>query len=120
MARLPRLYAPGIPQLAQARFARPLAHAHEPTPAVQLDLLKEWLLIETHKHGIALHGWTFLLDRIILLATPQSAHATSRVIQGIGRRMAVSMVHGRVFHERYRAALVDDAWIPACLSWTES
>ena len=120
MARLPRLYAPSIPQLAQARFARPLAHASEPTPVAQLDLLKEWLAIECRKHGIALHGWAILLDRIVLLATPQGVHATSRVMQGLGRRMAVSMVHGRVFQERYRAALVDESWIPASLAWIDS
>src|SRR6185312_10916167 len=43
MARLPRLYAPRIPQLVQARFARPLALPDEPAPAASLDRIRDWL-----------------------------------------------------------------------------
>lgn len=120
MARLSRLYAPGVPQLAQARLARPLAPAHEATPAATLDLVLDWLAAETGRQPMALHGWVILLDRVVLLATPAQPHAVSRVIQGLGRRMAARMIHGRVFHERYRSTLVDEAWVPVCLAWMES
>ncbi|NYT22427.1 hypothetical protein H0A73_02310 [Alcaligenaceae bacterium] len=120
MARLPRLYAPDVPQLVQARFARPLANAHDPTPSAALDLLREWLFAETRHQNVAVHGWAILPDRIVLLATPPQAHGISRVIQGLGRRMAPRITHGRVFEGRYRSTLVDDAWIPACLAWAES
>lgn len=120
MARLPRLYAPDVPQLVQARFARPFASAHEPTPTATLDLVQEWLTAETQRRNLALHGWAIVLDRIVLLATPGQAHEISRVIQGLGRRMAAGMVHGRVFTERYRSTLLEDSWVPVCLVWTES
>ena len=120
MARLRRLYAPGITQLAQARFARPLATAHDPTPAPVLNQLQEWLAIEMQGQSIALHGWVILPDRIVLLATPSHAQSLSRVIQGLGRRMATRITHGRVFEGRYRSTLVDGPWVPACLVWAES
>jgi len=120
MARLPRLYAPDVPQLVQARFARALASAHDPTPSALLDLLQEWMFAEVKQHGVALHGWALLPDRIVLLATPPHTRGISRVIQGIGRRMAPSITHGRVFEGRYRSTLVEDAWVPAALVWAES
>jgi len=120
MARLSRLYAPDTPQLVQARLARPLASAHESTPSAALDLIQEWLAIEIRGQAVALHGWAILLDRIVLLATPAQTHAISRVIQGLGRRISTRMIHGRVFRERYRSTLVDEAWVPACLAWAES
>lgn len=120
MARLPRLYAPDVPQLVQARFARPFASAHEPTPTATLNLVQTWLAAETQRRNLALHGWAVVLDRVVLLATPGQAHEISRVIQGLGRRMAAGMVHGRVFTERYRSTLLEDSWVPVCLAWTES
>lgn len=120
MARLPRLYAPGVPQLVQARFARPLAAAHEATPAAALELLHTWFTIETQRHTVALHGWALTPGQLVFMATPPHPHAISRAVQGLGRRMAAGMTHGRTFDGRYRSALVDDAWVPACLLWVES
>jgi len=120
MARLARLYAPDTPQLVQARLARPLAAAHEATPAATLDQIQSWLNAELSRRPVALHGWALLLDRIILLATPAEPDALPRVIQGLGRSMASRMVHGRVFHERYRSTLVDDAWVNPSLVWLET
>lgn len=120
MARLPRLYAPGVPQLVQVRFARPLAVAHEATPGAALDLLQSWLFSEIDRQKIAVHAWVLLLDRMVLLGTPAQSRDISRIIQGLGRRIATSMTHGRAFEGRYRSALVDDAWTPACMIWLES
>lgn len=120
MARLARLYAPDTPQLVQARLARPLAASHEPAPSAALNLIQTWLAAEIRLHAVALHGWALVLDRIILLATPAQPLALSRVVQGLGRRMAAGLVHGRVFQERYRSTLVEDAWVPVCLAWAES
>ena len=120
MARLPRLYAPGIPQLIQARFARPLATPHDPTPSTQLDLLKKWLASEIQPRALALHGWAILPDRLLLLATPAQATDIPQVMQGIGRRMAAQLTHGRAFESRYRGALVDEAWMLDTLIWLES
>ena len=120
MARLPRLYAPGIPQLVQARFARPLATAQDPTPSERLDLLQKWLASELRARSIALHGWAILPDRFLLLATPAEADVIPQIMQGVGRRMAAGMMHGRAFESRYRGALVDDEWMLHTLIWLES
>ncbi len=121
MARLARLYVPDLPQLVQAEFLRPLAAASDPTPVAQLDLLLEWLRAEAGVQGVALHGWLLLNDRITLLGTPRDARALSRLIQGLGRRMAAGMRHGRVFQGRYRSALVQPGhWVLPALVWLES
>lgn len=120
MARLRRLYAPGVPQLLRVDLARPLAAAHEPTPAERLDLIQHWLVLEVRRQAVALHGWVLLPGGLALLATPATPQALPAVVQGLGRRMAARLVHGRVFQERYRATLVDEAWVPPCLTWLES
>ncbi|HZH55699.1 hypothetical protein [Yanghanlia caeni] len=120
MARLPRLYAPDTAQLAQARFARPLATPHDPTPSAALDQIRDWLAAEVRAHALAVHGWAIVPDRIVLLATPATPSGLSRVIQGMGRRMATRLTLGRVFEGRYRSALLDAAWVPAGLVWVES
>ena len=120
MARLARLYAPDTPQLVQARLARPLAAAHEATPAAVLDFIRQQLIRELDRRPVALHGWAILLDRIILLATPAQADALPRVVQGLGRSIAIKVSHGRSFHERYRSTLLGDDWVNACLVWLET
>ena len=120
MARLARLYAPNTPQLVLVRLARPLASAHEATPARTLSLIEECLITELQRRPVALHGWVVLVDRVVLLATPAQADALPRVIQGLGRNIASRVIHGRAFHERYRSALVGDGWIISCLLWLET
>lgn len=120
MARLPRLYAPRIPQLAQVSFAQALASPSEPTPAADLTRLREWLGEEARQHQLALHGWLITPDRLCLLATPATAHSLSRVVQGMGRRMGASMLHGRVYESRYRNALLEPGrWVLPAMVWLE-
>lgn len=121
MARLPRLYAPQIPQLVQAEFAYPLAAVQDPTPQDQLDQLQQWLQHDVRECRIALHGWLLLNDRITLLATPGDAQGMARLVQSLGRRMAAGMLHGRVFAGRYRSALVEPGlWVLPAMIWLES
>lgn len=121
MARLPRLYAPHIPQLVQAEFAYPLAAVNDPAPSTQLDQLLEWLQRDVREHRVALHGWLLLNDRITLLATPPDARSLSRLVQALGRRMAAAMRHGRVFSGRYRSALIEPGqWVLPATIWLES
>lgn len=121
MARLPRLYAPQIPQLVQAEFVQPLAQVSEATPAAQLDRLLGWLQQGVGEHKVSLHGWLLLNDRITLLATPPDAQSMPRLVQALGRRMAAGMRHGRVFSGRYRSALVQPGrWVLPALIWLES
>src|SRR3546814_376269 len=121
MARLPRLYAPQIPQLVQAEFAYPLAAVNEPTPTDQLDQILQWLQRDVREHRIALHGWLLLNDRITLLATPPEAQSMARLVQSLGRRIAASIRHGRVFAGRYRSALIEPGqWVLPAMVWLES
>ncbi|NYT61644.1 hypothetical protein H0A66_04815 [Alcaligenaceae bacterium] len=121
MARLPRLYAPQIPQLVQAKFSHPLATASDPTPQAKLSQLQNWLQQEARTYNVALHGWLLLNDRITLLATPADTLSLSRLIQALGRRMATHMRHGRVFTGRYRSTLVEPGhWVLPVLVWLES
>ena len=127
MARLPRLYAPRIPQLVEARFARPLAPADGPAPAAALDRIRGWLAEEIRRAAagepgaVALHCWAVLPDRITLLATPGDEAALSRLMQALGRRMGSGLRRTRVYAGRYRNALLEPGrWVLPAMIWLES
>ena len=120
MARLSRLYAPGTIQLVQAKFARTLAADHDPTPVAELERLNTWLHLEAAVPAVALHAWVLMTDRLVLLATPENPSVLPRLVQGMGRRIAAGMVHGRVFEGRYRSALIQSQWLLDCMVWTET
>lgn len=120
MARLPRLYAPNTPQLVQVDFTRALALPADPTPEEALDQIYDWLRAGVHEHALAVHAWTLLNDRLLLLATPRDERSVSRVIQGLGRRMARLQGPGPVFAGRYRSALVEPGrWVLPVQVWME-
>lgn len=120
MARLSRLYAPGIPQLVQASFVRPLASGSDSTPAAALDKLAAWLGEAIHEQRAMVHGWVLLNDRLALLATPAQASSVARLIQAFGRRYAARLQHGRVFTGRYRSALIQPGlWVLPTLVWLD-
>ncbi|WP_368642646.1 hypothetical protein ABRY95_06880 [Castellaniella ginsengisoli] len=127
MARLPRLYAPRIPQLIQARFAHPLAPPDAPAPAAALDRIRAWLAEETGRAAageagaLALHAWIILPDRITLLATPGDETAPSRLMQALGRRMGSGLMRTRVYAGRYHNALLEPGrWVLPAMMWLES
>ncbi|MFQ6747120.1 hypothetical protein OMF39_10045, partial [Bordetella pertussis] len=70
MARLPRLYAPGLPQLVQANFVQPLVPPSQPAPQDILNQLGSWLGESAQRHRVGVHAWVLANDRILLLATP--------------------------------------------------
>ena len=129
MARLPRLYAPRIPQLIQARFAHPLAPADAPAPVAALDRIRDWLAQECARPGtgagpadsVSLHAWIVLPDRITLLATPGDEAALPRLMQALGRRMGSGLMRTRVYAGRYRNALLEPGrWVLPAMVWVES
>ena len=121
MARLPRLYAPNVPQLAQSTFIHPLSPIPAEPDIPPLDLLRMWLTQDAAPLGIALHGWLLMEDRITVLATPEDPTALSRLFQALGRRIAARLRHGRVFDGRYRSALLQPSqWVLPALIWLES
>ena len=121
MARLPRLYAPNVPQLAQSTFIQPLSPLPAEPDVPPLDLLRMWLTRDAAPLGIALHGWLLMEDRITLLATPETPTALAQLFQDLGRRIAARLRHGRVFEGRYRSALLEPGlWVLPALIWLES
>lgn len=121
MARLARLYVPDIPQLAQARFLKPLAHLSDPTPLEPLNQLTTWLRECALEQQVTVHGWVLLYDRLVLLATPSSRHGLSRLIQALGRRFSTRLSSGRVFEERYRSALLQPGqWVLPAMVWLDT
>jgi putative transposase len=121
MARLPRLYAPGLPQLVQANFVSPLATPSQPVPADILNQISVWLGEAAVKHRVAIHGWLLAGDRVLLLATPSDDEGLPRLMQTLGRNLAARLRGGRVFAGRYRSALVEPgAWVLPSLVWLET
>ncbi len=127
MARLPRLYAPRIPQLVQARFAHPLAASDAPAPAAALDRIRHWLAeMDIGRAAgtsglVAVHAWIILPDRIALLAAPGDEAALSRLVQALGRRMGSGLMRTRVYAGRYRNALLEPGrWMLPAMIWLES
>lgn len=122
MARLPRLYAPRIPQLVQARLARPLAPAGEPAPAASLDRIRGWLAEAVQDTApLAIHAWAILPDAITLLATPGNERILSNVMQSLGRRLGSGMLRARVYSGRYHNALLEPGrWVLPAMLWVET
>jgi len=121
MARLPRLYAPGLPQLVHAHFAAPLGTPYQPAPAELLNQLALWLGEAATRHKVAVHGWLLAPDRVLLLATPQDEDGLPRLMQTLGRNLAARLRNGRVFAGRYRSALIEPGrWVLPALVWLES
>lgn len=121
MARLPRLYAPGLPQLVQANFVHPLATPSQSTPTELLNQLAVWLGDAAQRHRVAVHGWVLANDRILLLATPSDEDGLPRLMQTLGRNLAARLRNGRVFAGRYRSALLEPGvWVLPALVWVET
>lgn len=121
MARLPRLYAPALPQLVQATFAQPLTAPNQPVAADLLDELAGWLGETASRQCVALHGWALTPERVVVLATPANEEGLPRLMQTLGRNLAARLRRGRVFSGRYRSALVEPgSWVLPALVWLET
>lgn len=120
MARLPRLYAPRIPQLIGVRFAQPLAAAGNPAAAL-LDPVRDWLAQEAGEYPLALHAWTITPEQMALLATPGDAQALPQLMQALGRRMGSGLLRSRVYAGRYHNALIEPGrWVLPAMLWLET
>ncbi|PWF21565.1 hypothetical protein [Corticimicrobacter populi] len=121
MARLPRLYAPGQPQLIQASFSTALNHHGTAQATEHLNQLVAWLKAGAREKQVALHAWALSYDQVLLLATPTDAQALPRLMQTLGRNLAARLRTGRVFSSRYRSTLVEaGTWLLPAQIWLET
>lgn len=108
MARLPRLALAG-----QAHLVALLGHSGQPVFSDDDDrqqflaALRESAL----QQAVAVHAYTLLGDRVLLLAAPARDGALAALMQGLGRRYgaAFNRRHGRsgsLWAGRYRTAVV--------------
>lgn len=120
--RLARLYAPGLPQLVQARFALDLQNGWTQAPEkAPLDLITEWLRHYSLIKGIKLHGWSLAPQALLLLATPCDRQSIAGVIQSVGRQLSAHLKSGGVFIGRYRNCVIEPGqWVLPALIWVES
>ncbi len=118
MARLARLFAPGVPQLAQVRFAVPLNAAQ--AQHVILEQASQWLQESARAQQVALHAWLVTNEQVVMLGTGTTPTALSRVIQDLGRKLAARLRLGKVFAERFRSTIVEPGqWVIPCQLWIE-
>jgi putative transposase len=130
MARLPRLALAGhLHHVIQRGNNGQALFVDDADRRAYLDLLRE----SAAAHGVAIHAYALLIERVQLLATPQQAQALSLTMQTLGRRYVArfNRRHGRsgtLWEGRYRAtvleaerhflrALIDIESMPVRLQW---
>lgn len=123
MARLPRLYIPGFPQLMLQRGvgATPIWR-DERDARLLLDALDDG----ARGNELAIHAWALLPDQLFLLATPKHERSGARTLQAVGRRYvnAFNRRYGRagtLWEGRYRSTVIDpDDYFLQALRFVES
>jgi len=120
MARLPRLYAEGFAQLAQARFAHHADTVVRQSFALQFADIGRWLRLALADTDTLLHGWVVTPSSLTLLATPGNETSLARSIQQVGRHLASRLHAGGVFEGRFHSTIAQpQRWLLPCLIWLE-
>lgn len=120
--RLARLYAPGLPQLVQARFAPHLQSSWTQAPEkAPFDQITKWLRQYTLAEEVRLHGWSLSPQALLMLVTPADRQSISRVVQSVGRQLSAQLKSGGVFVGRYRNCVLEPGqWVLPALMWVEA
>lgn len=122
MARLTRLYAPGIPQhiLQGGVDHQPIFCGHADY-ALFLDLLRD----AARAWQLAIHAYVLMPTHFQLLATPAAADTVQRVLQDIGRRYVRQFNvgtgrTGALWSGRYKSTLLEPGeWLLTCSRYVE-
>lgn len=109
MARQPRCAVAGVPHLLALRLLPDVAGR---MTDADRDLQLRLLGLGVEAGQIALHAYCLGPDRSLLLLTPQEAAAPGRLVQDLGRRLAVDFNrrHGRsgpLFSGRFRSTVLE-------------
>jgi putative transposase len=109
MARLSRLFAPGIAQhlIQRGIQGQPVFRDDEDYLQWQADMRES-----AREHHLAVHAYVLLPDHFHLLATAPSAQALSAAMQALGRRYVAHFNHkykrnGTLWEGRYRSTLIE-------------
>ncbi|QSI76767.1 transposase [Niveibacterium microcysteis] len=114
MARLARLYIPGLPQLITQR-----GNNRNPLFLDETDYQQflAWLRDALKECDVALHAYVLMPNHVHLLVTAEDAQGASRLMQRLGRRYVrwFNDRHrrtGTLWEGRYRSTVVDPAqWL---------
>lgn len=109
MARLARLYVPGMPQHVILE-AQPLAPAFR--DGEDLTCFAETLRQASRAHGFSIHAYALMPHAVHLLGSPTDVDAVPKTMQALGRRYVA--IHNRrhrregpLWEGRYRATVID-------------
>ncbi len=109
MARLPRLYADGIPQhIIQRGNNRQNCFFDSLDKRIYIKYLNR----ASNSEGVAIHAYVLMSNHIHILATPQTEKSCPRMMQSLGVRYVTyfNKRHkrtGTLWDGRYKATLVD-------------
>lgn len=122
MARLPRLFVPGLPQLL-------LQRANNRMPLFADDADHERYLSDlreaARESSVAIHAYVLMPDHVHLLVTAPQEGASGAMMQRLGRRYVRyfndrHQRSGTLWEGRYRSTVVEpSAWLLACYRYVE-
>ena len=122
MARLPRLYLPGVPQhIIQRGINRQDCFISDKDFAAYAH----WLDQSARRYQVAVHAWVFMTNHVHILATPQTEQGVSRMMQATGRHYVRYFNHtygrtGTLWEGRFKSCLVDaEDYLLACHRYIE-
>ena len=122
MARLPRLTLTGEPHLVLLRgLAQRAIVVDDEDRRLALAALRE----ASMQHGLALHGYALMTDRLRLLVSPAGPQSLALAMQDFGRRYVAGFnrrhgQRGTLWDGRYRGCAVQPgAWALAALVLVE-
>ena len=122
MPRLPRACPPEIPQHIIQRGNN---RQHCFTSDADIATYAHWLHEAAIKYDVQIHAWVFMTNHIHLLATPSQEHATSLMMQHIGRSYVRYFNHtqarsGTLWEGRFKScSILDDTYFLVCQRYIE-
>jgi len=117
MARLPRLYLPGVPQhIIQRGNNRQACFASDEDFAAYAYWLKKY----SHKNEVSIHAWVFMTNHVHLLVSSKSKDGVSKMMQSLGRQYVRYFNYmykrtGTLWEGRYKSCVVDAEKLPFTL-----
>lgn len=122
MPRLPRICPPDIPQhIIQRGNNRQNCFSSDE----DIGTYAHWLHEAAIKYDVQIHAWVFMTNHVHLLATPSHEHATSLMMQHIGRHYVRYFNHthersGTLWEGRFKSSsILNDTYFLLCQRYIE-